>query len=48
MKRLEDHDQAYEKLKGQIQNLHNLVLTLSPPDHHALQQTQSNLTLSQQ
>ncbi|QCD89535.1 putative transposase [Vigna unguiculata] len=40
--RVEAHDQAYEELKGQFQNLHNLVLTLLPPDHRALQQPQSN------
>ncbi|QCD93280.1 hypothetical protein DEO72_LG5g1352 [Vigna unguiculata] len=44
--RLEARDQAYEELKGQFQNIHNLVLTLLPPDHRALQQPQSNLTPS--
>ncbi|QCD86213.1 hypothetical protein DEO72_LG3g734 [Vigna unguiculata] len=43
--RLEARDQAYEELKGQFQNLHNLVLTLLPPDHRALQQPQSSITL---
>jgi len=33
---LEARNHVYEELKGLFQSLHNLVLTLLPPDHHTL------------